>query len=325
MSLQSLIKIAESLSLEMDDLPVCGTQLNPDCEDGSCGECGRCINKEYIVEDDVEAQTPRGSRDSDGASISPNFGFDSPGAAGSITDNLSFDLSPDTPDTPDTPVIPNTTDAPDTPDASDRREASTLGASTISHEEPINDASPIYDFINDSERAVVPPKTWMDYIPLPTLPSLPIPFSPTPPVEVKPAEGVDPDTIPVASAVATELVKPSFTRIKPISQTPQTPNKQASKDVSERTVRATNTKMIHSNEAMNLSLSKVSKSQPIELGLKRHGSVALFAKPSVSRDSSEDHELDESRTSHERDKNRVSIHDSGKDGEQSVFEVSHIF
>ena len=319
MSLQNLVKIAESLSLEMDDLPICGPQLNPDCEDGSCGECGRCINKEYIVEDDVEAQTPRGSRDSDGASISPNFGFDSPRAAGATLENLSFDLSPDT---PDTPATPNTTD---TSDALDRHGASTVGASPISQEEPINDASPIYDFINDSERAVVPPKNWMDYITLPTLPSLPIPFSPTPPVELKSAEGVDADTIPVASAVETDLVKPSFTRIKPVSQTPKAPSKQASKDVSERTVRATNTKMVHSNEAMNHSLSKLSKSQPIELGLKRHGSVALFAKPSVSRDSSEDYEVDKSRTSDEKDKNRVSIHDSGKDGEQSVFEVSYMF
>lgn len=80
----------------------------------------------------------------------------------------------------------------------------------------------------------------------------------------------------------------------------------------------------------NMSFAQLSDSQkllqkPLELGLNREQSVALFAKPAPSKDIPvDDGEADGSSSLNGKlDHKRVSIHQNGKDGEQSIFEIDY--
>lgn len=315
-----LIKIAESASLDMEGLPLCGPGMASNCEDGKCGECPNCFRKEMLVEDDdVEAQTPTAA--SDGNDIDTNtpgaFSFDTPKAmsAGNDIDtnnlyNLSFDLSPD--------------------ENVDDEFISKTAAASSPEPQSTSQPEPVYELPTES-TPTAKPSSWLGYL---SLPSLPIPFTPTPPVELKTLQVKEQQELPVASPVQTQLVSnatennTSFTRAKSTLQMSKTPptkstsHKATLKDTSARTVRAGNIPLSQPNE-MSQSQSMLSKPHPIELGVKRQESIALFARPSISRDAStEEDDNDKSRSTVGNDVKKFSIHDSGKDGEQSVFEVS---
>mmetsp|Transcript_5230 Transcript_5230/g.9965 ORF Transcript_5230/g.9965 Transcript_5230/m.9965 type:complete len:1602 (+) Transcript_5230:107-4912(+) len=71
-----------------------------------------------------------------------------------------------------------------------------------------------------------------------------------------------------------------------------------------------------------LSDSQKLLQKPLELGLNKEQSVALFAKPTVLKDVPIDvRESESSSLNGKLDNKRVSIHQNGKDGEQSIFEI----
>ncbi len=322
-----LIKIAESASLEMDGLPLCSPGLPEKCEDGTCGECAKCFQKEVIVEDDVEAQTPRASDNrvhsgGIGAHKQDRFTFDTPKAmSGSNNlDTISFDLSPDVDDEYTGRLPQITSSMPVEPQRSDSQ------------------SEPIYDFSSQSSKPEENSSSWLNFLSMPSLPMM-NPFQSL----GKPAEQESPKeqlAMPV-TVVAPVLTQQSYNndvgndaplgfkrsqpiRIKQISKASygsSPSNKAGMKEISARTVRAGNMPTYGSQNEMSQSQSMLIK--PIELGVKRQDSVALFARPSVSKDASNDEsDMMKSRSTDGNDDKRVSIHDSGKDGEHSVFEVS---
>jgi len=92
---------------------------------------------------------------------------------------------------------------------------------------------------------------------------------------------------------------------------------------SARTVQAGNMRLNASSaSALAHNDSQAMLQKPIELGLKRQDSVMLFAKPSLTNTIMEDEEEGNGSITDQVDTNRVSIHQTGKDGENSVVEVS---
>lgn len=297
-------------SFDVSETPVGAPGLIPNCDDGKCGECTSCTEKK-VIEVDVEAQTPR---------VGSNEAF---------SDIFNFSQGENDYEGPRIYSEPAST-------STDAMESETK-------------SEPIHQPPDASTRTVIPP-SW-PFGPLPSIPSIPFTSSDaTPPVEYNSRpiqEGTllpipEPESNPPAlgiplvtkspSKIAMEAMQNIFSPSPPPPPPPApSPPKSKNKDetdssprptmnvTSARTVHASNTLM---DEVSQSQHSMVQKVQPIELGPKRHDSVALFAKPAFSRDLPvEEEEARGADVKNAGDDKRISIHDSGKDGEASEFEV----